>query len=106
MILSGDVDYKGSDVCGVSCIAPGDIGRRETIHVPTGPSSLDKINLVENAGECNADFVNSMRTATVIERARNAKNAAANTILRTRLPGGLFRHSGWSRVAWAAERYI
>ena len=60
MILSGDVDYKGSDVCGVSCIAPGDIGRRETIHVPTGPSSLDKINLVENAGECNADFVNKM----------------------------------------------
>ena len=30
MILSGDVDYKGSDVCGMSCIAPGDIGRRET----------------------------------------------------------------------------
>ena len=60
MILSGDVDYKGSDVCGVSCIAPGDIGRRETIHVPTGPSSIEKINLVENAGECNADFFNKM----------------------------------------------
>ena len=60
MILSGDVDYKGSGVGGVSCIAPGDIGRRETIHVPAGPSSLAKINLVENAGECNADFVNKM----------------------------------------------
>ena len=60
MILSGDVDYKGSGVGGVSCIAPGDIGRRETIHVPAGPSSLAQINLVENAGECNADFVNKM----------------------------------------------
>ena len=31
MILSGDVDYKGSDVGGVSCIAPGDIGRTKAV---------------------------------------------------------------------------
>jgi len=49
------LDHQSSDVYGESCTTSFDnIEHRETTHVPVGPSSLAKINLVDDAGDCNA----------------------------------------------------
>ena len=49
------VDHKGSVDGGASYNAPpGNDGRRDAIHAPTGPSSLAKITSVEGLDVCNA----------------------------------------------------
>jgi len=48
------LDHQSSDVYEESCTTSFDIGHRETKHVPVDPSSLAKINLVDDAGDGNA----------------------------------------------------
>jgi len=54
------LDHQSSDVYGESCTTSFDIEHRETTHVPVGPSSLAKINLVDDAGDCNAHSYKKM----------------------------------------------
>jgi len=54
------LDHQSSDVYGESCTTSFDIEHRETTHVPVGPSSLAKINSVDDAGDCNAHSYRKM----------------------------------------------
>ena len=48
------IDHEGDIDGGTSYNVPPDNGRCVTKHVPSGPSSLAKINLMEGLGVCNA----------------------------------------------------
>ena len=48
------IDHDGDIDGGTSYNVPQDNGRCFTKHVPSGPSSLAKINLVERLGVCDA----------------------------------------------------
>ena len=48
------VDQEGSIGGGLSYNVPPANERCETLHVPSGPSSLAQINLVRGLGDCNA----------------------------------------------------
>ena len=50
------VDQKGNVDDGTSYNVPSDNERCDTIHVPSGPSSLTNKNLVNGVGDCNAQL--------------------------------------------------
>jgi len=55
--LLRDADHQSSTNSEGCCLSSLVSGRRETLHVPTGSSSLiENINLVEHLGECNASL--------------------------------------------------
>jgi len=55
--LLQDSDHQSSTNTENRCLSSLISERRETLHVPTGPSSLNEnINLVEHLGECNASL--------------------------------------------------
>ena len=62
------VDHKGSIDGGASYNVPPGNERCATIHVPSGPSSLANINLVEGLGDCNAFVAPSSVKISTVQR--------------------------------------